>query len=153
MSFKHSSLMRTTWLPGEGTVLCPHSSQLFLSVLWKIYLFIFNFESCKLLWCHYKLVGRLGERVKQRLFSQPDFKRAAGVCIEKEPRVINKSFGAMQRLQHFLSLTLTTSFYADIANHKAGVYVFLHMTSEKCCNATFEGDSEITAPWLWPRWD
>lgn len=65
-SIKHSSLIRTTWLPGEGALLCPHSSQLFLSILWKIFFFFLNFESCKLLCCQYKLVGRLGQRVKKR---------------------------------------------------------------------------------------
>lgn len=52
----------------------------------------------------------------------------------------------MQRLQYFLCCTLKTSSDADIANHKASVYKIFSITSEKCCDAAFDWENEITAP-------
>lgn len=63
MSVKHSS-HENNMVAGRGNSVVSNSSQLFLSIFWKILLlFFFNFESRKLLWRQYKLVQEdLGRR-------------------------------------------------------------------------------------------
>lgn len=51
----------------------------------------------------------------------------------------------MQRLLYFLSPTVKTLFYADVANPKASVEEgFYSSTSERCGDATFVGEDEVT---------